>query len=268
MLKWLAELFGFQSKDVPEPEFKLKPAPAEPEVAPTTSGDTKSPPSRSRRFDRIPRQVLAVDVETTGLSGNDRMVSFAGILMDTEALENGEWSLRFVHLVFDPGFKGSAQAERVHGYSDWFLRHQPFATENIDLIEDLFKEADVIVAHNASFDMDFISREFVEAGLDAPIKPVFCTMEGWRQYYPGLRASLNAVCRGIGIGRMSQRHGALEDAWLALQVYLYLRSDHTPIGFLPDMPMAFANEQPVPPMPEGPLPRRKRRKKVQTGGGR
>jgi hypothetical protein len=35
-------------------------------------------------------------------------------------------------------------------------------------------------------------------------------------------ASLNAVCRHIKLARSGQLHAAIEDAWLAMQIYLWL----------------------------------------------
>lgn len=38
----------------------------------------------------------------------------------------------------------------------------------------------------------------------------------------GIRASLDAVSRKLGLARSTRQHGALEDAWLAMMVYLWL----------------------------------------------
>jgi len=84
--------------------------------------------------------------------------------------------------------------------------------------------AELIVAHNASFDITFINRELQYAGESALDRPIYCTMEGCRERrLPS--AALEKVCEQIGIRRATRRHGALEDSWLSMMVYLWLH-DH------------------------------------------
>lgn len=223
-------------------------------VAPTTAKP------RPAWLAQLPAKVLVVDVETTGLTNRDRLVSFAGVLLETEALGDGKFQLRYMHSIFDPGRKSHPKAEAVHGYSDWVLRHQEPFVESAETIARLFEEADVVVAHNAEFDIEFINREFEYAGYPRIAKPIFCTMTAYRQLGTWESASLSAVARRIGLGRRGERHGALEDAWLALMVYLWLHNCPYRIPFDTVSPEPW-NLRPVPPMPEGPLPRRKRRPK-------
>jgi hypothetical protein len=49
-------------------------------------------------------------------------------------------------------------------------------------------------------------------------------MQGYRRSGLQGRASLNAIRQFIGLQRQSDRHGALEDAWLALMVYMWLHN--------------------------------------------
>jgi DNA polymerase III epsilon subunit-like protein len=52
----------------------------------------------------VPRRVLAVDVETTGLELHDRIVSLGIILIDMDAFTGArQLALRFNHLIFNPG---------------------------------------------------------------------------------------------------------------------------------------------------------------------
>ena len=60
------------------------------------------------------------------------------------------------------------------------------------------------------------------SGLPALTRPVYCTMKGYRALELGGSASLSAVCRHIKLARAGDRHGAIEDAWLAMQIYLWL----------------------------------------------
>jgi DNA polymerase III subunit epsilon len=60
------------------------------------------------------------------------------------------------------------------------------------------------------------------SGLPALTRPVYCTMKGYRALDLGGSASLSAVCRHIKLARAGDLHGAIEDAWLAMQIYLWL----------------------------------------------
>ena len=52
---------------------------------------------------KMPRRIAFVDVETTGLSAEDRIVSFAAILVETAQLVENQFSLKHVHIICDPG---------------------------------------------------------------------------------------------------------------------------------------------------------------------
>jgi DNA polymerase III epsilon subunit-like protein len=81
---------------------------------------------------------------------------------------------------------------------------------------------ELLVAHNAAFDLRFINREMTLSGLPALTRPVHCTMKGYRALDLGGSASLSAVCRHIKLARAGDLHDAIEDAWLAMQIYLWL----------------------------------------------
>jgi DNA polymerase-3 subunit epsilon len=167
---------------------------------------------------------------------------------------------RHVHYIFDPGFKGSIDAEKVHGYDDWLLRHQdPFAV-HADQIAELLASADLICAHNMDFDWSFIERAFGDLGRAAPSRPLFCTMEAARRSQRFHRASLRHVAGALG-HRQPAVHSALHDAFLCMIVYLDLEMGlrwHEPIAGQEAPP---GNLRSAPPRPEV-LPRRKPRKRV------
>ena len=173
-------------------------------------------------LDHLPASVAFCDVETTGLGNHDRIVSFGGIGMISRGLAKGRPNLEYLYLVFDPGRANRRAAEQIHGFSDSALRLQdPFAVHAADVWRFL-TSYELLVAHNAAFDLRFINRELSLSGLPALTGPVYCTMKGYRAL--GLRgsASLSAVCRRIKLARAGDRHGGIEDAWLAMQIYLWL----------------------------------------------
>ncbi len=204
-----------------------------------------------------PDRALFVDVETTGLHGSDRVVSLGAIELDIPALRNGRFEFRGTYLIFNPGKKSHPQAQAVHGFSDWMLQHQePFEAQAGEL-NAMFRSCNRVVAHNASFDQRFISNEFHLAGMPLNCSDFYCTMHAYRLRTGG-RAGLDAVMARMGVADRGRRHGAFEDAWRAMMVYLWLHD--LPVPSLDMMPDARpANWRDVPPDPAIPL-RPKRRK--------
>jgi DNA polymerase III subunit epsilon len=173
-------------------------------------------------LDHLPASVAFCDVETTGLGNHDRVVSFGGIGMISRELVTGPPDLAYLYLVFDPGTANRRGAEQIHGFSDSALRLQdPFAVHAADVWRFL-TSYELLVAHNAAFDLRFINREMRLSGLSALTRPVFRTMKGYRALGLDGSASLSAVCRHIKLARVGDLHDAIEDAWLAMQIYLWL----------------------------------------------
>jgi DNA polymerase-3 subunit epsilon len=161
-------------------------------------------------------------VETTGLSKDDRIVSFGGIGMVSDEFAKGQSRLAYTYLVFDPGRRNNRDAERLHGFSDWILAVQDPFEIHAGQVWRFLMSYELLVAHNAAFDFRFINREMTSAGLCTLTQPIYCTMKGYRALGLGGSASLSAICRHIKLARSSQLHAAIEDAWLAMQIYLWL----------------------------------------------
>jgi DNA polymerase-3 subunit epsilon len=174
---------------------------------------------RARRA--VPASVVFVDVETTGLSHYDRVVSLGAVWLSTASVENGPFPVSFVHLIFNPERKCHPAATKVRGYSDQLLCEQEGFSARAQFIGEYLNSADLIVAHNVAFDVPFVNRELSHSGQAQLRRPVFCTMQGCRErQLPS--ASLEHVCEKIGLHRDTRRHGALEDSWLAMMIYLWL----------------------------------------------
>lgn len=199
----------------------------------------------------LPKTVLVIDTETTGLTHKDRVVTFAGILVDRAELARARVVTRHLHLIFNPEQPCHPRAAAVHGHDDWTLSHQPRFAEELTTIEALFAEADQVVAHNAAFDTRFVRREFGIAGLALPDRPVFCTMQGWRRAGLGGSAGLAIAAGRFGLVRAGGQHGALEDAWFALAVYLGIQTPVRLPRFDAVRDAELTNFRPVPPRPRG-----------------
>lgn len=169
--------------------------------------------------------ILAVDVETTGLSAmRDRIVELAAVRWQ------GGRETTFSELV-NPGRPMPHAAYRVHGISDAMLAGKPPVAAVLPAFLE-FCQADMLVAHNARFDLSFIREECRRTGLTPPELPVYDTCAIARQLMPTApRHSLEGVKGALGFG-YGQTHRALDDARDCLHIFLRFME----MGFTPEKP--------------------------------
>ena len=130
---------------------------------------------------------------------------------------------RVHHVYINPARLMSAGAYEVHGLSDAFLADKPLFAAIADELHAFFGDARLI-AHNATFDINFLNAEFGRTGHPVLVMDrVVDTLSLARRKHPGASNSLDALCQRYGIdnGRRT-KHGALLDAELLAEVYVEL----------------------------------------------
>lgn len=163
---------------------------------------------------------IVFDTETTGLDARDDRVIELGCIELVNRFPTGR---TFHHYINSQGREIHAEAQAVHGISMADLQGKPSFTE---IVEDFlsFIDGAHLVAHNASFDINFINAEFARLG-HPPVDPglVIDTLAIARRKHPMGPNSLDALCRRYGIdnGRRT-KHGALLDSELLAEVYIEL----------------------------------------------
>ncbi len=166
---------------------------------------------------------IVLDTETTGFEPTQghRMVEIACLEID-DFVPTG----RSFHTYIDPCRDMPPEAERVHGLSGAFLKGKPkFAdAQVVDAFLDFVGDAPLI-AHNASFDRNFINHELgVINRHPLPEARWVDTLELARGRFPGMHNSLDALCKRFKISLSErEKHGALVDAKLLAAVYLELK---------------------------------------------
>ena len=95
--------------------------------------------------------VLIVDTETTGLTRNDEVVEFAGLLLQRQ--DSRLQKIASYEGLREPTCNINPHAQAAHGLSMSKLRGRRL---DMSLVGDLFNRCDVVVAHNASFDRRFL----------------------------------------------------------------------------------------------------------------
>ena len=158
--------------------------------------------------------IAAFDVETTGLiPGVDRIVELGAVLF------RGEDVLEVFDQLVDPGIPMPPEAQGVNRISDSMLQGMPDIAAALPRFLSLLSRG-TPVAHNAVFDVGFLSCEISAAGLEAPEGPVRDTRTLARRAFPGrFSYSLANLVRDLRL-EVNGAHRALADAHACRLLYL------------------------------------------------
>lgn len=163
---------------------------------------------------------IVLDTETTGLDPlkGDRLIEIGCIELLNRIPSGKEF-----HRYINPERDVPAEAEAVHGLTTAFLLDKPLFSEVArDFLE--FIGGDMLVIHNAAFDIGFLNAELTRLKYPA-IRPerVLDTLALARRKHPGGANTLDALCKRYGIDASKRiKHGALMDSLLLADVYVEL----------------------------------------------
>ncbi len=159
---------------------------------------------------------IAFDLETTGtLAGIDRIVEIGAV-----RFVKGEPQDIFSTLV-DPQIPIPEGASRVNGITDDMVTGKPKIDEFLESFTK-FCGGDPLVAHNASFDFNFLLNDYKKYEELAPSGFVFDTLSLARRTVPGLSNYRLATVAGHLGCKFGILHRAFEDAELCGMVFAKL----------------------------------------------
>ena len=194
------------------------------ETAPPLS-TTRLVDARPSRSELDPEKALlkdlrfvVFDTETTGMnpSRGDEIISIGAVVVARGRIVAGE----VFETLVDPGVPVSAASTKVHGLTDSDLAQQPRIAEALAAFARFTEDA-VLVAHNASFDVEFLRQKEAATGV-ALRQPVLCTLVLSAILHPVQAShSLDTLLGRYGI-RRSGRHTALGDAAMTAELFLRL----------------------------------------------
>jgi DNA polymerase-3 subunit epsilon len=169
---------------------------------------------------------IVLDTETTGFEPDegDRIVEIGAV----ELLGHVPTG-RTYHQYINPQRSMPQGAFEVHGLGDDFLADKPVFAEIADAFLEFAGDARLVI-HNAAFDMKFLNAElgWVNRPLIAADRAID-TLAIARRKFPGSPASLDALCRRVGIDNSARTlHGALLDSEILAEVYLELIGGRQP----------------------------------------
>lgn len=149
---------------------------------------------------------IAFDLETTGfIPGVDRIIEIGAV-----RYIDGQVDAVFSTLV-DPQMSIPEGASRVNGIYDDMVKGQPLIKDLLQPFAE-FCEDDVIVAHNAAFDVQFLTADIKKLESPAPKGVILDTLQIAKKVYPGLpNYKLGTLVQHLNIPA-SNFHRAEEDA--------------------------------------------------------
>ncbi|MEU5919230.1 DEDDh family exonuclease [Streptomyces sp. NPDC047141] len=158
-----------------------------------------------------PQGYAVVDVETTGLARDDRIVSAAVYRLDAQGNVEDHW-YTLVNPERDPG------PVWIHGLTSDVLEGAPLFPE---IAAEFAARLDgrVLVAHNAMFDWQMIAREYARAESAAPVRQRLCTIALAKELsLPLPNHKLESLAAHFGVVQQRAHH-ALDDARVLAEAF-------------------------------------------------
>ncbi|MGF2142887.1 PolC-type DNA polymerase III [Vagococcus fluvialis] len=149
---------------------------------------------------------IVFDVETTGLSAvYDTIIELAAVRM-----YKGNVIDTFEQFI-DPGHPLSQTTINLTGITDEMVRGSKSEKEVLTMFREFCGE-DILVAHNASFDMGFLNTSYEKYDMPEAPNPVIDTLELSRLLHPEMKSHrLNTLSKKYNIN-LEQHHRAVYDS--------------------------------------------------------
>lgn len=147
--------------------------------------------------------VGVTDIESTGLKVEDGHriieIAYSAWAYDTVTGDRRKIGKTWLQRI-DPKRPIDAGAQAVHGISLADLKGCPEWSAVAPTVYKLMSKTNVIVAHNAEFDIPFIGYELIRLGYKLPDLKVFCTMMHGRGATAfGKAPNLGELCYATGV---------------------------------------------------------------------
>lgn len=159
------------------------------------------------------------DLETTGIYplAGDRIIEMAMI-----KVSNGK-ILDKLHILLNPEKEIPEEAQNIHKITNEMLRDKPVFSLNIANKLLSFIGNSILVAHNASFDIGFLSKEFAKLGIIYEEWDALDTLKMSRSAFPyEKRHNLESMIKMYGIEISDKFHRASYDTEQLVKLFFCL----------------------------------------------
>jgi len=159
---------------------------------------------------------IVFDTETTGLNAReDTLIEIAAVKM-----KDGRIIDSYSKLI-DPERKLSSKISEITGITQDMLVNQPKLREVLPEFR-AFAKGSILVAHNAEFDVGFLSQSAIAIGMEPWTQPVIDTLALARVIYPGEKNyRLKTLAQKFKV-ELVNHHRALADAEATGKVFTYM----------------------------------------------
>jgi len=157
---------------------------------------------------------VAFDLETTGFSAEfDRIIEIGAVkFRNGKVLKSRGW-------LINPGVPITADSQHIHGITEEMVADSPSFREVFPQFADFIKGA-VLLAHNADFDVRFISAELEKNNMSALENIVLDALRLARVWFPDAGSyNLESLVKYLGIPAGSF-HRALADSQYVTAIFL------------------------------------------------
>ncbi len=188
------------------------------------------------------KKIIYIDLETTGVDTKKDQILSIGII----ATMNGK--ITYQHNVYlNHNIDIPIGSFKVHGLSrDFLLKNGYNPVKVLNKVYSMLLDADLVVAYNAIFDLDFLHNSFLKF-LKKPlvVKNILCPLTVYRDFHAYPHKLIDACSTyGIDIGNA---HNSLDDIKATLNLVIKM-SKKIPVleynnylGYLKKYPVAKKN---------------------------
>jgi len=167
------------------------------------------------------KNLIFLDTETSGVDLNrDFIIELACVRVNPDCNTFEIMKEDIFHTYLNPDCDIHAGSQKVHGISKEFLKDKPSFDQIVDSFLDFIRD-DILVAHNAPFDINFLNKELININKPTLSNEVIDTLIMARKLYPGSQVGLDALRRRINMAPRGY-HSALEDVMTLRSVYEYM----------------------------------------------
>jgi len=171
-----------------------------------------NPEEKELLFRYFPRGVIALDLETTGLSPLvDKIIEISAIKITPEGIE-------IFDQLIDPEIEIPPHTIVIHQITDDMVKGKPKIQ---DILPDfkIFMEDIPLIAHNSKFDLGFIMFDWKRLNLPGSNNDIYCSCKLARSLIESPNHKLSTLVQVLGIP-LENHHRGIDDSYASLKLLI------------------------------------------------
>lgn len=161
------------------------------------------------------KNILFFDLETSGFPKKDIPVDILELGMQYVPNLGFSKEIETVSQLYKPKDKIPLEITKITGIKETMLLNMPYFDEHLEMIQNKVHQSDVLVAHNAPFDIRCLELW----GIDFKGKLIFDTATQSKRLIPHLEShTMGSLCNYFGIEN-NGAHRAIFDVNAMIKIY-------------------------------------------------